>query len=177
MVFSSDHGEMLGDHGRWGKSVWREASLRVPLIVAGPGVQEGQASDALIELIDVEATLLDYAGGDSTPGQEALSLRRLLEGRVIRHREYQVSELGNWRLVTDGEFKLVVEGEVELLFDLEADEQETANCLQQNPNVARQLRVAMRDVFGRLRFRGVFKLRLVLRRQLLLGGRKETGSL
>lgn len=60
-------------------------------------------------------------------------------------------------------FPYVFRGEEESLFDLEADEQETASCLDQNPNVARQLRVAMRDVFGRLRFRGVFKQLRALR--------------
>ena len=39
VVYSSDHGEMLGDHGRWGKSVAYQPSVGVPLVVAGPGVQ------------------------------------------------------------------------------------------------------------------------------------------
>ena len=50
IIFASDHGEMLGDHGLYGKSVSYEASLRVPLIVAGPGIEGGRVSDEPVEL-------------------------------------------------------------------------------------------------------------------------------
>ena len=44
VVYASDHGEMLGDHGRWGKSTWREAAVRIPLVIAAPrgGVRRGR---------------------------------------------------------------------------------------------------------------------------------------
>ena len=54
ILYSSDHGEMLGDHGLYTKSVAYEAALRVPLLIAGPGIAAGQTSDALVELIDVK---------------------------------------------------------------------------------------------------------------------------
>ena len=148
VVFSSDHGEMLGDHGRWGKSVWYEPSVHVPLIAAGPGIQKGTVSEILVELIDVGATFLDYAGAQATPGQEAQSLRAHLEGNDGTPRDHQISDLGDWRLVTDGRYKLVVEKGVESLFDLELDEHETADVLEKNPEITDRLRAAMSEVFG-----------------------------
>jgi arylsulfatase A-like enzyme len=61
VVFSSDHGEMLGDHELWGKGVPYQQSVGVPLAVSGPGVARGVVSDALVSLIDVTATLADFA--------------------------------------------------------------------------------------------------------------------
>ncbi|MGH2354538.1 MAG: sulfatase family protein, partial [Chloroflexota bacterium] len=62
VVYSSDHGEMLGDHNRWGKSTYYQPSAGVPLIAAGPGVREGVTSDALVSLHDLTATFLEHAG-------------------------------------------------------------------------------------------------------------------
>jgi arylsulfatase len=44
IVFSSDHGEMLGEHNRWAKSVWHEGAVKIPLIVSGPSVPPSQQS-------------------------------------------------------------------------------------------------------------------------------------
>jgi hypothetical protein len=62
IIFASDHGEMLGDHGLYTKSLPYEASVRVPLIAAGPGIRGGCTSDALVELIDVNPTICALAG-------------------------------------------------------------------------------------------------------------------
>ncbi|PLP31103.1 choline-sulfatase [Klebsiella pneumoniae] len=106
VVFSSDHGEMLGDHNRWGKNVPYEASVGVPLIVAGPGVKN-RNSDALISLIDIGATFLDYAGAERPEGMTARSFRSLLEGKTDTHRDYVLSGLSNWRMVRDKRYKLI----------------------------------------------------------------------
>ncbi len=72
VVFLSDHGESLGERRRFGKYSLYEASVRVPLIMAGPGVARGQRDDRLAELVDVAPTLLALAGLDvpaSLPGE------------------------------------------------------------------------------------------------------------
>ncbi len=150
VVFSSDHGEMLGDHGRWGKSVWREHSVRVPLVVAGPGGQKNTVSPALIELIDLGATFLDCAGAEKIEGQDALSLNRVLRGDTQSHRDYTVSELLAWRMVTNGQFKYVIEEGTEYLFDLVNDTQETTNLLQEEPASAESLRKVFAQAFDSL---------------------------
>ncbi|MEX2389722.1 MAG: sulfatase-like hydrolase/transferase, partial [Phycisphaeraceae bacterium] len=78
VVFSSDHGEMLGDHGRFLKNVPQEGSVHVPLIIAGPGIQKGAVSDALVELIDISATLLEAAGLECPGDWDALPLGSVL---------------------------------------------------------------------------------------------------
>ena len=77
VIFTSDHGEMLGDRGRFSKYCLYEGSVRVPLIVAGPGVPEtlrGTADDRPAELIDVLPTLLSVAGEETPPGLPGGSL-------------------------------------------------------------------------------------------------------
>ena len=140
IVFASDHGEMLGDHGRWAKSIWYEPSVHVPLIVAGPNVKQGAVSEALVELIDVGATLLDAAGVVQLPEADAKSLRPILRGEATTHRDLVHSALGNWRLVCDGRHKLVrTEGEPDRLFDLEADPAEQHDLAPERPELAHAL--------------------------------------
>lgn len=155
VVFSSDHGEMLGDHDRWAKSVPYQPSVGVPLIVSGPGVETG-TSDALVSHIDIAATFLDFAGLPVPEAMDAESLRALLSGRARNHRDVVRSALGNWRMAWDGRFKLVQgfrfrEGEVngaepgdpQVLFDLFDDPGETENRLLRHRDLADRLMKTM----------------------------------
>ncbi|MCC5843005.1 MAG: sulfatase-like hydrolase/transferase [Verrucomicrobia bacterium] len=75
VVFLSDHGESLGDRGRFSKYSLYEESVRVPLILAGPGVPEGQVDVRPANLIDLVPTLLQVCGGDcpaELPGESLL---------------------------------------------------------------------------------------------------------
>jgi uncharacterized sulfatase len=81
IVFFSDHGFHLGDHGGlWAKLSAFRASTRVPLILAGPGVPAGVAVGSPVELIDVYPTLADLAGLKAPPGLEGRSLRTEFRG-------------------------------------------------------------------------------------------------
>jgi arylsulfatase A-like enzyme len=91
IVFCSDHGEMLGDHDRWGKTYPFAPSVGVPLVIAGPGVKRGVRSDALASHIDIGATFLDYAGVAHPKQMESRSLRPVLEGRTAKHRDVLLS--------------------------------------------------------------------------------------
>ena len=62
IIYTSDHGDALGDHGLIFKSFFYESMVRVPFIVRGPGVVQGGRSDALIETTDVVATILTHLG-------------------------------------------------------------------------------------------------------------------
>jgi arylsulfatase A-like enzyme len=91
VVFMSDHGEMLGDHGLYLKGpFFYEEAIRVPLIVSWPGqIEAGRAFDGLVELTDLAPTLLDAAGLDRHPGMQGDSLWPVLTGRADAdsHRE------------------------------------------------------------------------------------------
>ncbi|MFT4044985.1 MAG: sulfatase-like hydrolase/transferase [Gordonia sp. (in: high G+C Gram-positive bacteria)] len=97
VLFSSDHGEYLGDYGlieKWPAGL-DEVLLRVPLIAGGPGVRAGQRHDALVEMLDITPTLLDIAGTDAGGATHfGRSLVGLLAGVVSDHRDFVFSEGG-----------------------------------------------------------------------------------
>ncbi len=140
VIYSSDHGEMLGDHGRWGKSIYYQPSVGIPLIVAGPGIRSGVVSDALVSLHDLTGTLLELAGLPPLPGMGSRSLLPVLRGERRTHREVVRSGLGGWRLAFDGRYKLVRdEQEGTLLFDLQEDPLELHNLATERPEVVARL--------------------------------------
>lgn len=146
IVYSSDHGEMLGDHGKWGKNTWRTPSSGIPLIVAGPGLPPGRISDALVSLHDLAATFLDFAGQSPLPGADAMSLRPLLEGQTTAHRPTVTCGLNAWRMIFDGRYKFVTGGaDGDQLFDLQADPHETRNALAALPEPARALHQLLKE--------------------------------
>ncbi len=150
IVFTSDHGDYLGDHWLGEKDLFHEPSVKVPLIVCDPSPEadgaRGTTCDALVEAIDLVPTFIDAVGGDAG-GQshrlEGRSLLPLLRGeRPARWRRYAVSEydyalmpvaekLGRQPsearlfMVADARWKLVhAPGFRPMLFDLETDPNE-----------------------------------------------------
>jgi len=86
IVFTSDHGEALGDHGLMYKGCrFYEGLVRVPLIFEAHskwGLQTGLKSDALVELLDLSATLLELAGVEQPPTHQGHSLLPIMRGAV-----------------------------------------------------------------------------------------------
>lgn len=78
VIFLSDHGFLLGEHGRWQKLELFEESVRTPLIVAAPGMARGRAVASPVELVDLFPTVLDLAHLPHPPGLAGHSLRPLL---------------------------------------------------------------------------------------------------
>ena len=147
IVFSSDHGDYLGDHWLGEKDLFHDASARIPLIVYDPRSEadatRGTASDALVEGIDLAPTFLDFFGGDAKPHiMEGLSLEPLLHGKSVTWRDYAISEYdyatrqsrleldidqadARLLMIFDGRWKYIhAEGFRPLLFDLETDPDE-----------------------------------------------------
>lgn len=140
IVYSSDHGEMLGDHGHWGKSVSYTPSSGIPLIVSGPGIRSGVCSYALVSLHDLAATFLDYAQADPLPRSDARTLRTHLEGYSGKHRDFVISGLNDWKLIFDGRYKCVVGATPSpMLFDIQEDPHELIDIAETHPHIATQL--------------------------------------
>lgn len=93
VIFASDHGDALGDHGHSQKWTMYDVITRVPLIVWSPGrFAEGRRSDALCQLMDIGPTILELAGVTPPPSCEAVSLRPALEGHEWFGREAVFAE-------------------------------------------------------------------------------------
>jgi len=92
VVFTSDHGETLGDHGLVQKGCrFYEGLVRVPLIFSWPGhIEAGQRSDALVELSDKAPTLLQLCGQEIPEDMTGKSLAPILTGEVSpeHHRDF-----------------------------------------------------------------------------------------
>jgi arylsulfatase A-like enzyme len=145
VLFHSDHGEMLGDHGLLYKGCrFFEGLVHVPMIFSWPGrVLQDLRSPALVELVDIAPTLMQAAGLAVPPFMQGASLWPLLTGEAepAHHKKYAVSEfndaLGSAAIDTpshgsmlfDGRFKHVVYHGTGLgeLFNLETDPGEFDN--------------------------------------------------
>jgi arylsulfatase len=139
IVFTSDHGEMNGDHGLIYKNVLYEQAVKVPLIVVLPEQQRplvpNQSCDALTQLSDIGPTVLDLVGvvdGQISEKRYATSFASLLTGTDIHHRKYIFSEVAGETMVSDGRWKLVVSTKMKpyMLFDLKTDPDERRNLIE-----------------------------------------------
>jgi arylsulfatase A-like enzyme len=142
IVFAGDNGLALGSHGLLGKQNLYEHSMRVPLIVAGPGVRAGRRSAALCYLLDLAPTICELAGVPPPAGSEGVSLAPILRGEDIRGRDALFTAYRDvQRAVRDDRWKLIEYPRIgkTQLFDLRSDPHETAD-LAGRPAVARRLR-------------------------------------
>ncbi len=146
IVFTSDHGDMLGDHHIGAKSVYLEGSAHVPCIVrpaqslAGP-LRRGSTCDALACLVDVMTTLLGAAGVQAPDGIDGRDL--LADARSGTSRDLLIGEYGELHCAMDGRHKYLwcAEGGDELLFDLQADPYERHELLRSGAASAERTRL------------------------------------
>jgi arylsulfatase len=160
VIFTSDHGDCLNDHGHIQKWSMYEPSVRVPAIIAGHGVVAGQVLDGLTALMDLGPTILELAGLEPPGWMEARSLVPALHGEQWQGREYVFSEHAKdmilqktelMTMVRDETLKLVefVDDTDGQLFDLAADPWEQKN-LWNDPTYA-QDRARLSQVIARWR--------------------------
>ena len=177
IVFTADHGEMLGDHHMWGKQNPYDPAYRIPLIIRDPKNpgQFGTSVDAFTETVDVTPTILDLIGRDVPASMDGASLRPFLEGdapaqwRDCVHMELDFSEPtgptkwqeatgtsvhdSNLAILREERFKLVHfnGGLPPLLFDLENDPHEMADLANDPAHAATLLRLTQKLLSHRMK--------------------------
>jgi arylsulfatase len=139
VVFTSDHGDCLGDHGVLDKREFYEQSARVPLVMAGPGVEVddrvgGVTRKELVSGVDLYPTFLDAAGLEDPTGDADREGRSLFpvanNDPDADRRDAAFAELGTASMVRTANWKLVYDpeqGGVQHLYDLRADPEELQN--------------------------------------------------
>lgn len=150
VIFTSDHGELLGDHGLLYKGCrFFEALTHVPLIISGPGFNRNRHCDALVESIDLAPTLLESAGMEMPYYMQGKSLVPVLNGTTAAsdHKPHVICEyhdalaLGTMdttdreydashgSMYFDGRYKIAVYHghEIGEIYDLETDPGEFDN--------------------------------------------------
>lgn len=141
VVFASDNGLSLGDHGLLGKqNLYEQGGMHVPLVVAGPGVPHG-ASDALVYLFDLFPTICELAGFDAPAAIDGRSLAGVIQGRARGVREAVLTAYKDiQRGVRDDRWKLIRYPQIDRwqLFDLDHDPAEL-NDLAGDPRYAERL--------------------------------------
>jgi uncharacterized sulfatase len=168
VVFWSDHGYALGEHGQWMKTTVFEAATRIPLIFSGPGVgAQGRASARTVEMLDFYPTLADLCGLDHVPPNlHGRSLRPLLNNPAAAWARPAISQIR--RISPPGPGGKIVNGysirteryrytewnrgdEGEELYDYQTDRREVKNLASLAPHarlrddLRRQLRAIARS--------------------------------
>lgn len=165
VVFTSDHGYHLGEHGLWQKMSLFEQSARVPLIIAAPGVSvQGAVAEAPVALIDLYPTLAELASVQSPDNLQGQSLTPMLKNPAAIGRGWALSQVTRggrnnrffgytlrtprWRYTEWAEAEQGCE-----LYDHQADPQELVNLADVRAHVetvadlSQQLRAAVRTSF------------------------------
>lgn len=139
IIFTSDHGDNLGDHGLIQKWAPYEEVTRVPLIISAPERFKGERSiDALVQLFDLGPTILEWAGVEPDPSFEAVSLNPALRGDPFEGRAHVFCEQAGDVNMTGASFLTMVRSKTHKLvhfhgseegqlFDLESEAGETRN--------------------------------------------------
>ncbi len=144
LVFTADHGELLGDHRLLMKGPWLYDGLsKVPMMLAGPGIPEGLRTQALMENVDVLPTLLDLVGIDIPYGVQGCTYMPLFRGAKESIRDsvitsYDVHDRGiRLKSFRTARYKLNVFANESYgeLYDLKNDPDETANLFF-NPSLS-----------------------------------------
>jgi len=152
IIFTSDHGEILGDHHHFAKSLPYEGSARIPMIIKPPRTarmkETGDVTTPVV-IEDIYPTILGIAGLEAGPGLDSRNLLPFLGenpcfDRAVIHAEHAMPGQRNklWHMLNDGRHKYIwwtADGR-ELLFDLEEDPGETRDLSRKHPELCKAWR-------------------------------------
>lgn len=147
-LYVSDHGDMNGTHGYYGKQVFYDPAVHIPFVMAGDGIPKGKRIESPVSLLDVGPTVCDIAGAMVLPGDGKSLAPQLKDNGETDEERMVVSEL--YTYLTNGETALgrmvqwkqwkwfAYSGleEEERLYNMDADPGELSNVIGQYPEIA-----------------------------------------
>lgn len=154
IILWSDHGWHLGDHGIWGKATQFETSLRSPLIVKIPSMRlPGQATQGMVEAVDIYPTLADLCGLMPPKNLEGRSFAPQLVDPAAPGKEAAVGMRGNGRTIRTDDYRYVEwrgkSGEIILreLYDMGKDPLQTINIATSHPEKVEELSAKLETLY------------------------------
>lgn len=155
VVFTADHGLAVGQHGLLGKQNMYEHSLRVPLVIQGPGIPVGVHSNEPAYYQDIAATTLDWAGARIPAPWQFRSLVPAISGSEVTTNRYDAlygAYMSYQRAVKDWPYKLIYYPPINRwrLFDLENDPHEMHDLVDSQAPEHRQALAKLREQLIRL---------------------------
>ena len=123
VVYTSDHGEWLGEHLRFGKGYPApDAVSRVPLVIDAPGVRQVGACDKLVESVDILPTLLELAAIQTPSFVQGEGLASAMTGGGARQKRVAITEAAGWKSLRTHRFQYLIHADGrECLWDLMKD--------------------------------------------------------
>ena len=179
VLFTADHGELLGERGLWYKMAFFEPAARVPLIVSVPDRFATRRVAEPVSLLDVAPTLLDLCGLESSGDLDGRSLAAALAGDALGSEDVVAEYLAEGVtspvvMLRRGRHKYVwCESDPELLYDLESDPHELVNLAGDNACAELRAEVGRRWDLDSLH---AAVLRSQEERRLVVAGLNEGGS-
>ncbi len=146
VLYTSDHGDLYGQHGLFGKSCMYEGSIGVPLLLTGEDVPTGQVRDDIVSHVDLFPTVCEAVGAELAPEDADLPGRSLLAPPDAERRgfaEYHAtgSASGTFMLRENSKKLIYYVGMPSQLFDLEADPEEARDLVADRSGLAEAARL------------------------------------
>jgi arylsulfatase A-like enzyme len=156
IIFTSDHGDMMGDHGLFAKSVFLEGSAHIPMIIRPPiaswttGASKSGYCDTLVTLADVMPTILNIAGIDNNDiDMDGLNMMDFVDTNT-QDRVVYGNCANTYFAVMKGGYKYLWarQGDGELLFNMTEDPMEQHDLSQVKPELAVEMKQMLTDKLG-----------------------------
>ena len=154
IIYTSDHGDMIGNHGIWGKCFMYEDSVGIPMTITGPGIEPG-VSQTPVTLVDLASTITQTVGAEVNEVESAWQgrpLQSFIESpepwRAVISEYHDGGSPCGFFMLRKGPLKLVyfAEGNPPLLFDLQQDPHELSN-LADDPAHAQSLQQLVQELY------------------------------
>ena len=156
VIFSGDHGELAMEHQQYYKMSHFDGSARVPLIMAGPGIEKGQVIETPVSLIDIAPTICELGGLEQRECFSGESLMPVARGETEESRGWALATYSGITantmsyMLRQGDYKLVVyEGYPTRLFNLADDPGELNDLAESDPERVAEMESLLNSVVDR----------------------------